>query len=248
MVVLALTVVAIYGVFTGITGTRLLLLASRTRALPELTLGITYIVGGMLGWAALLFGGGIIDRAPTLGFWLNAVGLFCLSAGSTSLGLFCWRVFAPGSTALRVLFFAFVVTLIVDFIHNIVFLGIPFPPTSSFWYWPGMTARTALILWRPLSALPYYARLKRRLALGLADPVATNRVFLWGIAGALTAGVSLFVVAVTLAGLWETPARSVIAIITVVSAAVDAALSWLAFAPPRGYVEWVESRAKAGGI
>jgi hypothetical protein len=243
MVVFALAIVLVYALFTGITGTRLLMLAARTRALPEATLGFSYIVGGMLGWAALLFGGGIIDRAPTLGFALNAMGLFCFSTGSLSLGLFCWRVFSPANAWTRAFFFVLLAMLVVDFVHNIVFLGIPFPPTSSIWYYPGMIARTAIVEWRPLVALPYYFRLRRRLLLGLADPVATNRVFLWGVAGAITGAMSLFVVAVTLADLWVTPARAPIAIVTVLSATTDAMLGWLAFVPPKRYVEWVKARS-----
>ena len=243
----ALFVVILYAVFTGVTGTRLLLLASRTRALPETSLGITYIVGGMLGWAAVLVGGGIIDRAPEAGRLLNAVGLLCFSAGSLSLGLFCWRVFAPTSLGARGLFFALLLMLIVDWVHNILILGTPFPPTTSFWYWPGMVGRTTLILWRPAAVLPYYARLRKRLALGLADPVATNRVLLWGAAGALSATSSIFVVAVTLADLWVTPARAPIAITTVVLATLDSALSWLAFVPPRRYIAWVKLRSAERG-
>jgi hypothetical protein len=106
-----------------------------------------------------------------------------------------------------------------------------------------MVGRTVIVAWRPLAALPYHARLRRRLALGLADPVATNRVLLWGVAGAITSAMSLFVVAVTLLGLWTTPARAPIAIVTVMCAAADALLSWLAFAPPKGYVAWVKARS-----
>ncbi len=243
MVAVALAVVLVYALFTGITGTRLLMLAARTRALPESTLGFSYIVGGMLGWAALMFGPGIQDRAPGATYWFNAIGLFCFSAGSLSLALFCWRVFSPESRAARLLFVALAVTLVADFAHNILILGIPFPPTTSFWYWPGMLARSVVYAWRPIAALPYHARLKRRLALGLTDPVTTNRVLLWGVAGAITCTSTIFVVIVTLEGLWETPARAPIAIATVLAAAADATLSWLAFAPPRRYVAWVESRA-----
>jgi hypothetical protein len=239
----AITVVLVYAVFTGITGTRLLMLAFRTRALPEATLGFSYIVGGMLGWAALLIGGGIVDRAPTLGFWLNAVGLFCFSAGTLGIGLFCWRVFAPSSARVRAFYFLLATTLAVDFVHNIVFLGIPFPPTDTFWYWPGMLARTAICVWRPVAALDCHARLRKRLALGLADPVATNRVWLWGVAGSITGVSSLFVVAITLMGVWAMPARTTAAIATVLMAATDATLSWLAFVPPKRYVEWVKARS-----
>jgi hypothetical protein len=248
MLAVALAVVLVYAVFTGITGTRLLAIAARTRALPETSLGFSYIVGGMLGWAAVLVGGGIIDRAPEAGRLLNAIGLLCFSAGSLGLGLFCWRVFSPTSAWARGLWLLLFGTLAVDWVHNIIFLGIPFPPTTSFWYYPGMIARTALIVWRPLAALPYYSRLKKRLLLGLADPVATNRVLLWGTAGAVTAVSSIFVVAVTLAGLWTTPARAPIAIATVLMGALDSALSWLAFVPPRRYVAWVKARAEEAAV
>jgi hypothetical protein len=245
VVAVALGIVLVYAAFTGVTGARLLLLASRTRALPEATLGFSCIVGGMLGWAAVLVAGGIGDRAPEVARVLNAMGLFCFSAGTLSLGLFCWRVFSPENPWVAAFYFLLVATLVVDFVHSIVILGVPFPPTTSFWYWPGMLARSAIYAWRPLVALPFYFRLRRRLALGLADPVATNRVLLWGMAGAITCTSTVFVVAVTLAGLWETPARSVIAIVTVLAATADSVLGWLAFVPPRRYLAWIESRFPA---
>jgi hypothetical protein len=248
VVAAALVIVLVYAAFTGVTGTRLLWLASRTRALPEATLGFSCIVGGMLGWAAVLVAGGIGDRAPEVGRALNAIGLFCFSAGTLSLGLFCWRVFSPKNPWVAAFFVLLVVTLVVDFVHNIVILGIPFPPTTSFWYWPGMLARSAIFAWRPLVALPFYFRLRRRLALGLADPVAMNRVLLWGVAGAITCASTVFVVGVTLAGLWETPARSILAIVTVLAAAADATLGWLAFVPPRRYLAWVASRSPAAEL
>jgi hypothetical protein len=243
MLTIAISIVLVYAVFTGITGTRLLLLASRTRGLPEATLGISYIVGGMLGWAAVLVGGGIIDRAPLLGRVLNGVGLFCFSGGTLTIALFCWRVFAPTSAWAKAFFLFLSATLLVDWVHNIVFLGTPFPPTDTFWYWPGALGRMVILGWRPFAALPYYARLKKRLALGLADPVATNRVFLWGIAGALTFISSLFVLWVTLAGVWTRPERAPAAMVTVFLATSDSLLSWLAFVPPKRYVAWIRARS-----
>jgi hypothetical protein len=243
MLPIAIAIVVIYAVFTGITGVRLLMLAFKTRGLPEATLGFSYIVGGMLGWAAVLVGGGIVDRAPLLGHILNGAGLLGFSTGTLSMGLFCWRVFAPESSLARGFFFVLALTLLLDWVHNIVFLGVPFPPTDSFWYWPGMLARTAILGWRPLSALPYYGRLKKRLALGLADPVATNRVFLWGFGGGLLFLSGIFTVVVTLAGLWTTPARAPIAILTVLLGVSDSLLSWLAFVPPKRYLAWIKARS-----
>ena len=65
-------------------------LARRTRALPEVALGVSYALGGMLGWTAIVMGTAVVaEHAPTVALALQFLGLFCLSAGHLSTALFC---------------------------------------------------------------------------------------------------------------------------------------------------------------
>src|SRR5438270_11163237 len=99
----ALVALLVYAIMTGTVGVRVLILARRTRQLPEIALGTSYLAGGMLGWALLFAGGTLVSERPAqalLGHRLQDVGLFCLSTGTLSVALFSWRVFSPKSRLL----------------------------------------------------------------------------------------------------------------------------------------------------
>jgi len=248
MIPIALTATLVYALLTGAVAIRLLTLASRTRELPELLLGVAYLLGGVLGFATIIVGTACQDDAPLLSRVLGGVGLFFFSTGHLAVALMCWRVFAPGSRRLAALFWLLAAILALDFARNIGVEGIPFPPSRSPWYYPGMLARTATTVWWVIAALSYHARLRRRLALGLADAPAANRVLLWGLAGVATLAGSVLISAGTIAGPFDlphhdSPARDVLVMIAVTLVALGAVASWLAFLPPKRYLAWVESRA-----
>jgi hypothetical protein len=248
MIPIALTATLVYALLTGAVAIRLLALASRTRELPELLLGVAYLLGGVLGFATIIVGTAYQDSAPLLYRILGGVGLFFFSTGHLSVALMCWRVFAPHNRRLAALFWLLAAVLAVDFARNIGVEGSPFPPSGSPWYYPGMVGRTATTVWWVIAALSYHARLRRRLALGLADAPAANRVLLWGLAGVATLAGSIVITVGTVTGPFDLPhhdsaARDVLVMIAVTLVALGAVASWLAFLPPRRYVAWIEARA-----
>lgn len=99
-------------------------------------------------------------------------------------------------------------------------------------------------VWTGLESFVYYARMRRRRALGLADPVVTNRFLLWGCVsiGALVAAGAPF--AVGLLGVdsfSHVPTRLAGALATIFSSVC----LQLAFLPPDGYLRWIHARAAA---
>jgi hypothetical protein len=100
------------------------------------------------------------------------------------------------------------------------------------------------LLWGSAEALRYWRVLRRRLRLGLTDPVVTNRFFLWGLgAGAAGLGSAIGVVAQLATGLspLEVPAILLSSSLHGLTAAVA---MWLAFLPTAGYRRMIESRAQ----
>jgi hypothetical protein len=248
MIPIALAFTAVYALLTGAVATRLLRLAARTRELPELLLGVAYLLGGVLGFATIIVGTACHDSAPLLSRILMGIGLFFFSSGHLAVALMCWRVFSPDSRGLAALFWLLVAVLVADFARNIGVEGIPFPASRSPWYYPGMLARNATTTWWVVASLSYHARLRRRLALGLADAPAANRVLLWGLAGLATLVGSMVITIGTITGPFDLPhhdsaARDVLVMIAVTVVAVGAVASSLAFLPPRRYVAWIETRA-----
>ena len=222
-------------------GIRLLRLAARTHGVPELAMGTGFIVGGFFGFLLILIGN------PEAGSGLSAavserlfrVGMSLLSVGVCCTYVFVWQTFRPHSpVALGLTLGAIAVILgslqpvwtspvkhaLIDPIHLL-----------------GDAVRLGGMLWGSVEALRYYAAMRRRLALGLADPVVTNRLLLWGIAMAAGVIVTVTSVFMTISGMVEPDSWPylVIGIFSFISPAAQ----WLAFFPPRVYCEWVESRA-----
>lgn len=249
MVAIAVTAVFLYAILTAAVGVRLLWVGYRTRDAPPLLLGACYLFGGVLGWAFIVLGVACQESMPLVARSLGYVGLLCFSGGLLCIARLCWRVFSPRSPWARTLFWLLTVVLLVEYVHNVGITGVPFPPTRSIWWWPGMIGRTAIIAWVPVASLTHHRRLRLRLALGLADPQATNRMLLWGLSGTATFVATVIVVIATLAGPLDAPygesrARPPIIMLVVALAAFSAILSVLAFLPPRRYLAWVEARAR----
>jgi hypothetical protein len=98
--------------------------------------------------------------------------------------------------------------------------------------------------WSASEALAYHARLRRRLALGLVDPVVVNRLLLWGIAsttstlGCLVNGYFTLVSPLSVMD-------PVALVFCGACGAIGAVVMILTFVPPAGYLRFVEARHAA---
>jgi hypothetical protein len=164
---------------------RLFRLASRTRQLPEVLVGIYFLLVPFAISLAIRVDRFAPDQAP----WVRAVanGLFTL--GGVSLLLFTWHVFRRNAGWAKALAWGGSGAIVAVWAA-----GIPagsYRSGTSFFL---LTPVYASYFWVFLESLRYYALLRRRQRLGLADPVLTNRFLLFAI---WTGGV----VAITLLGL-----------------------------------------------
>jgi hypothetical protein len=119
---------------------------------------------------------------------MNALTFALLTLGTAALGLVVWRVFRPGkgwgaalcAAGCGLILLAYAVRLWDgDFVDR---------NGQTRGYLLHITARGILIAWTATEAIHYWSLLRRRLALGLADPVATNQILLWGISGIFAFG------------------------------------------------------------
>jgi hypothetical protein len=233
----------LFVVLNAITGIRLLLLAARTRELPELALGIGHLLGGSLGWALVMFGSMLMQlHAPQAGLAVMIAGLFCLNFATVAVGFFSWRVFNPGSRLFAALFGSFVAILAVDFVHNGLMAHEFAPPTNTFWYWPGCLGRAGTWMWMSLVTFRYYRKLRLRLPLGLADPVTANRMFLFFLAASFVVLFAVVVSGASLLDVWSHHPMLVNSLSSFLGIP-SAVCSTLAFVPPRRYTDWIARRA-----
>jgi hypothetical protein len=104
----------------------------------------------------------------------------------------------------------------------------------------------ASYVWTAFESLRYWSLLRRRLALGLADPVVTNRFLLWGLVGVFS---FLSVVGPTLAALAgvDSGESAFMRLTTALAGLVCSAALLLAFTPPEAYTRWLRERAPRPG-
>lgn len=105
------------------------------------------------------------------------------------------------------------------------------------WIWIENAAQLGVYLWASAEATAYYAKLRRRRRLGLADPVVVNRILLWAVYGGAFAVSQLVWMAVVA---WSESLTALDPVLVVLGVGGQIAL-WLAFAPPLPYRRWLAS-------
>jgi hypothetical protein len=231
-------------VVSAVLGVRLLLLARRTRGVPELALGLAYVLVGAIGFPL-----GVVALLPGLSE-STARALFGVSQISTGVGsaavyVFTRAVFRPDArwAGWIVRFASLALAVQAAFGVARALGGDPAKfgaPDLSFSVRQGLTAFS--YAWTALEAFRYRALLVRRLALGLAEIEVVNRFLLWAIAGVGAFAGSFTMSAVSFMG--GAPYDDPLALSAVgVGGVTSAVCAWLAFMPPRAYLAWVSSRA-----
>lgn len=231
-----------------VVGLRLLVMARRTRGLPELTLGLALFlivgVGYPLTLAARVV---LLGQSPGIaGRVLLPLGGALMNVGWAAIWVFTWRVFRPEATWARVLASgAIAALLLLAGVTGSRAIAVEDP---SVLVRPHVSGNLTLLLalasyvWTAAESLRYWALLRRRLALGLADPVVTNRFLLWGLVSVFS---FLSLVGPTLGNLAgiDVAENAVMRLTTAVAGLVCSAALALAFTPPAAYTRWVRDRA-----
>jgi hypothetical protein len=161
-------------------GIRLLLLARRTRQLPELLIGLAF-VGCGAGYVFM-----VAARVPQLAeqtHVLHLVGRTGISIGCACVALTTWRLFRPsGAMALAIMYVLFL-GFGAGFVADVVFADRAFRRTQPL-FWFGFATNALAFAWAAFEPLRYYRMLRRQIRLGLGDPAIARRILLWGVAAA----------------------------------------------------------------
>jgi hypothetical protein len=235
---------------------RMLLLARRTRERPELLLGLGVLGTAVLGYGLLIVA--LILRGDPTGFTndpairtLTGVGSVLHDVGVSMIVLFVLTVFRAGDRSARALAGLMLLALWGGHLGWELRNGYrSSAPGSGFWL-----LRYSVIwsypLWTMIESYRFYGLMRRRRALGLADPLVTNRFFLWGSASlgtalaTWTASIPYWLIARPEAALAWSP---VIQVATATFGIVTVTLYALTFFAPAWYRTWVTgSAAEPGG-
>jgi hypothetical protein len=224
-----------------IVGGRVLKMGIASRAAPELLLGATLLFDG-LEWLFWLIGVYTPLADTPLGGWFVIgcrTGIFV----SMSFQLqFVRRVFRPDSSWARI--FTTIVTLTIA---TGLFVGTYLGDEMGFasgriWIWLELGGAVTTLLWCALEAGSHYLKMRRRIPLGLADPVVANRVLLWSCYGAANAvSQATYMMAIAIAGA-EGVYPYVLDGIMSTATSIGSILIWLAFFPPLAYLRFLSRK------
>lgn len=226
-----------------VVGIRVLLLASRTHELPELLMGIGVLGIGPVGFGLLVVAQQLQASHP-LGFQVMVgTASLAISCGVMAKFVFNWRVYHPTSAGARAIAISGGLVLFATLLYS----GIAFGFTDVGPMTPQSLIRSGLqvgcLLWGAGESFAYWMKMRRRIRLGLADPVVANRFLMWAL-GAFAAGwgtaVGTLGQLVTGAEMIRSPWIMASSSLHGLVAAIAIAL---AFVPPASYLRYIRSRA-----
>jgi len=226
-------------------GVRLLLLARRTGQIPELLIGITVLGIGPLGYGLSILAFATAARAGILSATLWGSGFLAVFVGTTALYLFVWYVFRRQQRWVLWVVLLAIAGLALALMSNILQNSLVNRTSGGLGFWIGMLLGMIALAWSSLESLRYWLVMRRRLRLGLAGPVVTNRFLLWGAgSGAAFLGIALLAVMMVIDGFgaMRTPIANLIVSLHGLAAA---AAMWLVFQPPAAYLRFIENRSRS---
>ncbi len=246
-------------VLSGVVGFRLIQRAQRYDGGPVLFLGLYFLVYGALatglslatyvGWSSAALA--LPERGARI---LNGAFFVTATAGMSCLLLFTRQTFRPESAAARTMVWGIGGLLALSTALLAATEGFEVRVVNGPAYWVHFVARVACWVWVAGESLAYWTKQRRRLALGLADPVVANRFLLWGIWGLV---VALLAFSDPLARFWYYAAagtatrwipelgRPIIDATIPIACGLNAAalvLMVLTFFPPTTYRRWLLTR------
>jgi hypothetical protein len=228
-------------------GTKLLWLARRTRALPETLVGASLFLLSAVAWPLLLV---VSAPEPPPGAVLRAAwagAALAMAFGWSGVFLFTWRVFRPGVGWGRWLAgLGISVELAAGLAGVVRAVGLADPlelRTASASGLVLLLGALVVYAWTAFESFHYRALLRRRIPLGLADPLVADRFGLWGYTGLFGFGSIAPAVLAQLSG--GDPNSLASHLVVGVFGLLSSVVLYIAFLPPAAYVRHVRARAQS---
>jgi hypothetical protein len=220
---------------------RLLLLWRRTREWPELLISSGFLALALVGFPLLGASGLTGEKIGDTNLPMLVTGLAALTASVILIHAFTWRVFRPRETWAAVFVAANGIAascVAALFVHAVMTAPADTAPIEVHGPW-SLAIRMLFEVWYAwvaVESLTEWSRARKRLSLGLSDPVVVNRFALWGSMGVVLALNGAAAMVLEARGL--SPMTDVVpAILLGLNGAVAGSLMFLTFVPPAAYVE-----------
>jgi hypothetical protein len=244
---------------SAVVAVRLLLLGARAGQEPERLLGGAILCTAVLGYGVLI--ANLIVRGERTGADASALTVFLSGAGRilhdfgvTLFVVFVVRVFRPEETWAKALAGMMLALLwggvlwggaMGSFRYELDAVGRPA-------WWSEYAVIWTYAVWSMLEAYRYWGAMRRRVAIGLAEPLVANRFFLWGTSSLFTC-LATWTASIPYAYVSDPGAAAAITptvrIVTAIAGIGSVSCSLFAFLPPAWYRRRIEpllTRASAG--
>jgi hypothetical protein len=249
--VIALVAVAmiLFVVSCSAVGVRLLWLAKSGGGRPALLCGNGFTLIAILGFPLGVLSGMGVARVGDVVLPLAAVGLLANVLGISCFFVFTVNVFRPNALWAHTLAGAAIACMGMACVANVANIALSPSHLSSFevtWGWAAVFNAMCVLCfgWMGVEGLLEWWKSRRRLALGLSDPVVSNRLLMWGVFGISTTLLCLLLLGVLLTR-QPTATSAVAQVGQAFFGLVSSAAATLAFFPPPAYL--VRLRAKLEG-
>jgi hypothetical protein len=239
---------AVFVLSCGAVGLRLIWIGARRRLGPAWSCGLGFAFIALVGQPLTVSSGLYDARIGELNHGLAAAGMLFVAAGLSSFFAFTLTVFRLRSPWAWVLACGAILALAVAGFGRIGALGAADRALSALqvgreWSLATGSLSSLCYAWLGLEGMLEWRSSRRRLALGLADPVVSNRFLMWGLFGISTTTLSLFLLFLQIVSPEGT--RSLTGqLATTVFGLVSSGTVMLAFCPPQRYLAWVRARAE----
>lgn len=227
-----------YCVVAFVIGLRLLWLASRTEELPEALIGTAVLFLAGIGYPMSASARQVPALASDMRAALGATAGLFAAVGLVANTAFVWTLFRRDASWARGLLAVIALATVGLFVAQSIGGG---------WgqgqrFWDGLPVLiTVSYGWAFVECARYHFLLRRRLRIGLADPVVANRFGLYATATGLA-----LITNVVGAVFWHLHVEMITnplgGLLLFVLGTSSSALMMLAFLPPRAYLAWVRAR------
>jgi hypothetical protein len=225
-------------------GVRLYLLSRRTHQTPEFLIAACFLFW-VLSFVSFDVPYAFVRSDLLVPAFCSYGSLITLALGNAAFALFIRSVFRPDVRWATWLVAAIIVSLVVG-VAGSAWIGDweGINPLANPWYWLEYFGSFAPTVWMGAEGFAQYSKARRRLKLGLTEPLDCNRFLLWGIAGTLWMILEGILTAYdflyALTGQWSLLMDFGVAAFE----SVPVAIIWFIFFPPEFYCRWVEGGGK----
>jgi hypothetical protein len=239
-------------------GVRLLWRAARGASGPEVWLAGYFVCGAFLSSLInIVLYSSLGDRGLAISdeafSGALTVSTFLVGVAGTSAYVFTWKTFRPDAAWARALVLVAVAVFASTWAFQAAtgrFVLVVMPGPA---FWTERAFFCGAFAWAAAESFRYYAAQRRRLRIGLAEPVVVNRFWLWGAWASATGLLALSELIARIAYVWTTGETErvlvdrampiIVATVATTSSvgAVAVACLWLTFFPSRRYTAWIDA-------